>query len=203
MKRRSFGTAVLGIATVALAVSGCTSLLPKSPPPSFYVLSATAEPGAATVPIAIGVGPVQLPGYTDRPQIAVRTGPNAIDVSETQRWATPLQQAVANVLMIDLGLRLGTDRITAFPFALGLPRDYDVSVDFFHFEPVSSGQVLVEALWRIQRSATGDELVVRRSSFSRPVAPKDFAAASAALSDALGELAVEIATALQQVHAAR
>jgi len=203
MKRRSFGTVVLQIATVALAVSGCTSLLPKAPPSSFYVLSATAEPGAASVPIAIGVGPVQLPGYTDRPQIAVRTGPNSIDFSETQRWAMPLQQAVANVLMIDLGRRLGSDRIMAFPFALGLPRDYDVSVDFLHFEPVASGQVLVEALWRIQSPASGDELVVRRASFSRAVAPKDFAAASAALSDALGELAAEIAVALQQAHAAR
>lgn len=200
MKQRPFGAATL---LLLLASAGCTSLLPKTPPSSFYVLDATAERGAAALPVALGVGPVQLPGYTDRPQIAVRTGPNTIALEETHRWATPLQQAVTNVLMVDLGRRLGTDRITAFPFALGLPRDYDVSLDFFHFEPDAGGQVRVEALWRICRSATGDELLVRRADLSRSAAAGDFAAASAALSDALGELATEIAAGLQQVHAAR
>ncbi len=200
MKRRT--RAALAIA-VATALPACTSLLPKTPPSHFYVLSASEDRGAARVPVAIGVGPVQLPGYTDRPQIAVRTGPNAITFDETNRWATPLQQAVTGALMIDVGRRLGTDRITAFPFALGLPRDYDVSVDFLHFEPDSSGAVLVEALWRIQKPATGEELAVRRSRLDRSAAPGDFAAASAALSDALGELAGEIATAVEQVHGSR
>jgi len=200
MKRRT--GAALAIAA-AIAFPACTSLLPKTPPANFYVLSASDERGAARVPVAVGVGPVQLPGYTDRPQIAVRTGPNAIRFDETNRWATPLQQAVTGVLMIDVGRRLGTDRITDFPFALGLPRDYDVSVDFLQFEPDANGAVLVEALWRIQKPATGEEIVVRRARLDRSAAPGDFAAASAALSDALGELAGEIATAVEQVHGAR
>ncbi|MCC6641289.1 MAG: membrane integrity-associated transporter subunit PqiC [Deltaproteobacteria bacterium] len=200
MKRRCHAALALA---VALTTPACTSLLPKTPPSHFYVLSASDERASATQAIAIGVGPVQLPPYTDRPQIVVRTGPNAISFEETRRWATPLQQAVTSVLMIDLGRRLGTDRVTAFPFALGLPRDYDVSVDFFHFEPDSSGAVLVEALWRIQDSATGGERVVRRSRLDRSTPPGDFAAASAALSDALGELAAEIAVAVEQVRIAR
>lgn len=200
MKRRLRAALAL---TAAIALPACTSLLPEAPPVRFYVLSASEERTDSRTPLAVGVGPVQLPGYTDRPQIAVRTGPNAIRFDETNRWATPLQQAVTNVLMIDVGRRLGTDRITEFPFALGLPRDYDVSVDFFHFEPTADAVVLVEALWRIKQAGSGEEIVVRRARIERSAPPGDFAAASAALSDALSELASEIAQAIQQNHPAR
>ncbi len=192
--------AVVGM--LVLVSTGCGGLFPKAPPSRFYVLGATAEPAAAGGRLSIGVGPVQLPGYTDRLQIATRTGANEIDYAERDRWATPLDEGVTRVLLIDLARLLGTDRVSEFPFALGAPRDYDVSVAFLHFEPDAGGQVLVEALWRITRAATGEELLVRQASFSRPAAAGDFAAATAALSQALGDLAAEIAGALRQLRAA-
>jgi len=202
MERRPWALAAAALALALLPAAGCALLLPKTNPPQFFVLSAD-EPGGSgeALPIALGVGPVQLPGYLDRPQIATRSGPNTIAYSESHRWATPLQQGVADVLMVDLGRRLHTDRITAFPFALGLPRDYDVSVEFLHFEPAADGGVLVEALWRIRDAASGEERVVRQTSLSRTGPPRDAAAAAGALSAALGDLADEIAAALRSLGA--
>lgn len=199
MRRRAVGT-IAGV--LALAMAGCGGLFPKAPPSRFYVLDSAAQEAPARSRLAIGVGPVILPGYAARQQIATRTGANQIDYAETDRWATPLDEGVTRVLMIDLARRLGTDRVTGFPFALGAPRDYDVSVAFLHFEPDSGGQVLVEALWRVTRASTGEELAVRQASFSRPVAAGDFAAAAAALSAAIADLAGEIAAELRQLDAA-
>jgi hypothetical protein len=203
MKRNVLVT-TLALGLVAMAAAGCAGLLPRSAPSQFYVLSVQPAGGSeAALAIALGVGPVQLPGYLDRPQIVTRVGPNEVRYAETHRWASPLQQGVVNVLLADLGSRLRTDRLAAFPFALGLPRDYDVSVEFFHFEPSSNGEVLIEAIWRISDGSTGDELLLRRASLSRSAPAGDFAATTGALSDALGELADQIAAGLREIHARR
>ncbi len=204
MKRRPLATAVLGLGCAAFAASACGSLLPQPVPSKFYVLSASAaNDGGAPLSVALGVGPVQIPAYLDRPQIATRTGPNQIAYAELERWATPLQQGVTNALMANLGARLGTERLSTFPFALGVPRDYDVSLEIFYFESSASGEVRVDALWRIRDVRNGTELVARRSNVTGSAPAGDYAAASAALSDALGGLADEIAGALRQAHVSR
>ena len=63
---------------LCLACGGCASPQPSR----FYFLSSTADapsPGAASSPKVEGtilVGPVEFPGYLDRPQIVTRSGPN-------------------------------------------------------------------------------------------------------------------------------
>ncbi len=203
MMQRALVSVVL-LSALTLAVSGCTALFPKTVPSQFFVLDADTESAATMpLPIALGVGPIQIPGYLDRPQIATRTGANEIGYSETHRWATPLQQGITNALMADLGARLHTDRLSAFPFALGVPRDFDVTVDFLQFEGTTSGALDLEAVWRILDGRSGAELVVERASLSRPVAAGDFAAGAAALSEGLRELSDQIAAALREVHARR
>jgi uncharacterized lipoprotein YmbA len=202
MMRRS-PTLSAALLLFCLGAAGC-AFLPRTAPAQFYLLSFEPAGGSeAPLPIAVGVGPVQLPGFLDRPQIATRSGPNQVDYSEIHRWAQPLQQAVTSVLMADLGSRLHSDRITAFPFALGLPRDYDVSIDFLHFESSTGGEVLIDAIWRVQDSRIGADLFVKRVSLSRSAAAGDFAAAAGALSAALGELADQMALALREVYARR
>lgn len=203
MRRRTAGAAALLATLSALAAPGCSGLFPRAVPASYYVLSPVGGSGAMALPVALGVGPVQLPEFLDRPQIATRTGPNEVGYSETHRWAAPLQQGVLSVLALDLGARLGTDRVSSFPFALGLGRDYDVIVDFARLEASASGEVSLDALWRIRDVASGQELVARRSILTRPAPAADFAAQVGALSDALGELADQIAAAVREVSARR
>lgn len=204
MQTRSRHAAVWAFFLLSLGAAGCTGFLPRTAPSSFYVLHEVRHaPPSAPLPIALGVGPVQLPAYLDRPEIATRASATEIKYAATHRWASNLQPAVTSVLMINLGNRIGSDRITAFPFELGLPRDYDVTVDFFRFEPTATGQILIEGLWRIRDSRTGEERVVRRMDLSRGAPPGDYAAAVGALSDALAELADDVAGALRDLHARR
>ena len=59
----------------------------------FTAASASIQP-ASTSALAIGIGPVTLPFYLDRPQIVRRTSPNRLEIAEFDRWAEPLSNTV-------------------------------------------------------------------------------------------------------------
>ena len=46
----------------------------------------------------IGVGPVTVPDYLDRPQIATRSSSSSLQFSEFDRWAEPLEKNLMRVL---------------------------------------------------------------------------------------------------------
>src|SRR5262245_33951851 len=77
--------ALLGVCLLGL--SGCRS----SPPPRFYVLpsltSADTALPAAPRDLTIGVGPVSLPPYLDRPQIVTRASRAKLELGEYDQWA--------------------------------------------------------------------------------------------------------------------
>lgn len=196
--------AVLALLTT-LGATGCLGFLPSSPKPQYFVLSPTA-PESAPEPrpdLALGVGPVEIPGYLDRPQIGVRTGPNEISFSDTARWSEPLQRNVSAVLMQNLAARLGTDRVSAFPFGEGLPRDYDVAVSLLRFECSTAGPGAVEALWRIRGGEDGALLAWRQSQLAPSCGAGTPADQTAALSEALDRLSREMASAIRQLEAVR
>ena len=57
--------------------------------------------------ISINIEPINIPPYLDRPQI-ITTGnqPTELNISETNRWAEPLDIAIQRVLIRDLQLSL-------------------------------------------------------------------------------------------------
>jgi uncharacterized lipoprotein YmbA len=87
----------------AVLLAGCGS----SPAPvEFYTLNSLSgmkqqvNPANPGQPIAIGIGPIEIPEILNRPQIVTRTGPNKIKVDEFHRWAGPLKPGFAQVLRI-------------------------------------------------------------------------------------------------------
>src|SRR5215510_9952978 len=96
----------------SLLVGGCASQ-----PSRFYLLSAlpsteTASPATSGQQRpTIGVGPVTLPRYVDRPQIVTRTSPYEIKVAEFDRWAEALDSNFSRVLADNLSFLLPTARV--------------------------------------------------------------------------------------------
>ena len=64
---------------------------------------------------AVGIGPVTLPQYLDRPQIVERTGPNSLKIAEFDRWAEPLNNTVPRILVQNISQLLQSDRVYALP----------------------------------------------------------------------------------------
>lgn len=188
------------VALAAMAAAGCT---PTPVPTRFYVLSTSPPPGGVpTAPpadFAVGVGPITIPAYLDRPQIVTRTGQDEVDLAEFDQWGEPLRPAVQRVLAEDLALRIPTQRVILFPWRGTRSVQYQVAVEILRFEGQPGGDVVLQARWRLLDGA-GRELLLRTSPLTEATGAPGYPAMVAALSRALGALSGEIAAAIAGVR---
>jgi len=175
------------IVLVAAAAAGCASA-----PARFYSLDSTATPdGAAPVSYPIMVGPVSVPAAVDRPEFVVQAAPNRVEVDEFNRWAAPLNDAVAQVVAGDLVKLLGTPNVASAPMANFVPA-YRVTIDIQRFDSVPSQAALVEAVWTVHSTA-GGETRSGRTVAREAVQGDGFDALAAAYSRALAKMSGDIA----------
>jgi uncharacterized lipoprotein YmbA len=183
----------------AVGLGGCAS----SAPSRFYVLTAVSmsepqQPLAGDLrEVAIGVGPVGLPRYLDRPQMATRAGPYELQFAEFHQWAEPLADNVTRVLSENLSHLLGTDRLALYPWPRSTPVAYQVIVQMTHFEGALGEQSRLRAQWHIIDAQAQQELMRQTSQFQPAVGGADYPSLAAALSQGLGALSEDIAAALR------
>jgi uncharacterized protein len=198
-------------AEVALLLAGCSVLSPRQDLTRFIILtpatSATSNgPQSSSQKsrsLAIGVGPVQLPEYLDRPELVIRTSPNGFELSETDRWAEPLSDNLRHVLASDLANLLGNTNMVQFPWDPGTRLDYIVHLQFQRFEVDKTGNAKLSARWELN-SFQGDQLLASRDAkLSNPSSAMTGDAAAAALSQDVAELAEQIASAIAQLEQQR
>jgi uncharacterized lipoprotein YmbA len=193
---------VVAAVGASLTVGGCAS-----EPSRFYLLSAMPGTGsAASAPSGqhgptIGVGPVTLPRYVDRPQIAARTGPYEITLAEFDRWAEGLDANFSRVLAENLALLLPSARVVMSPWPRATPIDYQIMVDVTQFLGQVGGECLLIADWTIVKGEGEDVLASGRSRFSASAAGKDYAAIVAAMSQTVASLSQELASTIRGMGA--
>ncbi len=188
---------------VLLGLVGCGG---SSPPTRFYVLTSLQQnPDSQptirqnTRAVALGVGPIELPRYLDRPQIAMWTGAHQLEFAEFDQWAEPLQANVARVLAQNLARMLGTDEVVLHPWARAAEPTYQVVVRFTSFEGTMNGQGGLTARWRIMEPRANRELLSKTSNVRMPIQASDYSSIAAALSNGLNTLSQEIANALSML----
>jgi uncharacterized protein len=198
---------------LALVLGGCTMLPPKQDRTRFIIL-APVIPAASnsaqatnsqkfTSSLAVGLGPIELPEYLDRPELVIRTSANGLDLSGTYRWAEPVGDNFRHVLANDLTGLLGTTNIKQFPWYPGTHLDFIVRVAIQRFEADTSRRAELVAHWDLRGSqadqvlATGDARVTHSSSSLTGDA------IASALSNDVAELAQQIASAIIQVQQQR
>ena len=188
---------LLVVGALGLAGAGC---LGRSPAVRVYTLAPVAAPtpppASASAGPVIGLGPVTLPGYLDRPQIVTRRSADELALGEFDRWGEPLDEAVPRIVGENLAALLGTERLAAFPWTRARGVTHQVTVEVLRFDGPLGGPVTLEARWRLL-DPTGRELLVRRSTVREPAGGGDHAALVAAMSRALGALSRELADAVR------
>jgi hypothetical protein len=157
------GLTLSAIVLLSLALGGCTN----TPPTRFYVLSAmpeqaTAVPGKGP---AIGIGPITLPQYLNRPQIVTRISGNQLAFAEFDQWGGDLNDNVTRALAANLSSLLETDRVSLYPWKDEAPIDDQVTIDVVSFEQDVDGSSLLTAYWSIVDPRTGKVRLMRRSSY--------------------------------------
>jgi uncharacterized protein len=181
-----------------LGLEACTST-----PSRFYLLNSlsTAETipamAAAQGPV-IGVGPITVPKYLDRPQIVTRAGSNQLALGEFDRWAEPLQDNVLRVLAENLAFLIPTDQVLWHAWPQSATLDYQVTVDMLQFDGWLGGESTLLALWSILDRAELP-LLSQRVCLNAPVGGGDYEAMVAAMSELLARLSRDIAVAIQRL----
>ncbi len=187
---------------LVLMVSGCRS---TSPPIEFYTLTSLpmmemeSHEQSAVRDITIGIGPVQLPQFLNRPQIVTRSGPNRLTVSEFHRWGGYLDQDFLRVLAQDISIPLPTYRVVEFPWENRDDPDYRITFNVQQFDGQPGNSVLLNVTWMIKGRKGIKALYTRRSIIKQPVSGNDYEALVAAHSQALAALGREIAAAIKNI----
>jgi uncharacterized lipoprotein YmbA len=186
------------------AIVGCA----RSQSSRFYLLepisalpdTATNETmAAAAEPITIGIGPIRIPEYLNRPQIVTRSDSNELHLADYNRWAEPLDLSIPRVFAENLAALLGTDRVVLHPWNNAVPVAYQVSVEIVHLDGQAGGAVTLKARWMIFDTAFKQMLVWRTSQIQKPVDGEEITHVVRAESLALDALCREIAEEIQQI----
>jgi uncharacterized lipoprotein YmbA len=179
----------------AVAVLAASCVFRRGPDPTrFYVLAASADSPRPPGSLAIGLGPIVMPGYLQHPGLATRVG-TEVRYADVDRWAEPLPTLFARTLGQDLAA-LVEARIVPYPWSRAAPLDLVVRVDVTSFEADAGGNARLNACWSIRGSRGTTVCRDDCSSIVEPVDERGAQTQVAALSGALGELARRVASAI-------
>lgn len=164
-------------------------------PKSYYVLTADG-PAPSGGGAGIGVGPVMVAEYLDRPNLVLQEKPNQLAIASAHRWAGALDASIARVTATNLGRRKSTGNVRVYPW----PRDeglrHQVTLDVRQFHGEADGHAVLEAGWRVY-SLPDRRLVASRTFIGREALERDgYQPLVAAQSRLLSRMADEIAASM-------
>ena len=171
-------------------------------PTEFYLLqplnpSIEEQGAAAGEGIVLGIGPVRVRDYLNRPQVVTRTSTNEIKIHDFHYWGEPLSTNFTAILAQNLSVFLSTDRIIIFPYRSKqeLPLEYQVAVDVIRFDGKPGVEATLLAQYYILEFKENEkkQIVTRQASLSKPLADKSFETLVAAMSELVADLSREIA----------
>lgn len=176
----------------------------KSPSSVFYTLKPldTAPATFQTPVISLGVEPVNLPGYLDKPQL-VLSNENGIElsISETNRWAESLSTILQRTISKDLSIYLPKATVVNKNYSRET-FDYSLIVEVLKLDGVMEKNAVLEVMWSLV-DVKGTLVVQKRATFTAPIDDTydDFVFAQSKL---VGELSKQIATTIaKEANAAK
>ncbi|MFT4564397.1 MAG: putative lipoprotein YmbA [Gammaproteobacteria bacterium] len=142
-----------------LILAGCTSTPTDI---RYYLLTSslanvTKQDGlAGTVKIAIG--PVIVADYLDQPLLVTVNDGGSLNLSENDRWASPLNHGIQSLLISRLADKFSGARVAAFPASPGFMHNYRVAVEILRLDGRPGELVTLHARFRVIDSASAMDL---------------------------------------------
>jgi len=178
--------------------SGCGGI---SKPTSFYLLTPieTGYNRKFKMPsdLTIGVGPVKISKYLERPQIITRSGKNRIGFSEFHHWAEDLEDNIENVISENLSIIYKTENIENFPWPTRTKIDYQLIFYLDRFEKTKNGRAAVSVRVKILYGK-GRRKSLRYRIFEN-AAGNNYDSIVLALSKAIGKISMNVADEIKNI----
>ncbi len=183
---------------VSLAIAACS---PNTRQVKFYLLQATNKTEQQAIgtppakPLTIGLGPVEIPAYLDRPQIVTGGEGAELTMAEYHRWAEPLKDTITRVLAEDLALAMPGNHLLTFPWNRAISPDVQLEIKITRFQVDANGLCELKANWTILKQ---NKPVAMNAFQTRTTATSnDYADKVAAQSQALAKFGNEMAAGLR------
>ncbi|BCX46374.1 lipoprotein [Haloferula helveola] len=166
-----------------------------APAKQYYLLTpeGPAPSGGGT---GIGVGPVALAAYLDRPNMVFQQGGNQLALAESHRWAGDLEDNISSVVAANLGRRMNTGNVRSYPWADDSDLRYQISIDIRQLHGTPDGDAFIEAAWRVYSLPDRRMTTTKTWSGREPMQADGYDALAAAESRLLARLASQIAASL-------
>ena len=193
---------ILPIIIIISLLTGCST---SSPPPKYYTLSSLASPKTAEFSpsrsgtFVVGIGPVEIPDYLDKPQIVTRTATNELLLSEFNLWGGSLKTDIMRVLTENISSLLVSEQVAVVPWRAHVPGAFRVPVYLVRFDATPDGTVSLKAKWGIVAKDGTTVETIREFSVTKPVKGKEYNDTVSAMSDALADLSKGIASTIKVV----
>ena len=126
-------------------------------------------PGSPSPTDTILLEHLAVPAQADRMQLSVHQTPTRLTVYETERWAAPLADQIAAVLISDLRNALPGLSITSDPLLTGRGAPLRLRIDIEELDALTGKEATVRGRWRL--SGTDAAVLETGACISRQVLP--------------------------------
>ncbi|MEM5787918.1 MAG: PqiC family protein [Syntrophobacteraceae bacterium] len=183
--------------SIFVATPGCGT----SEKTKFYLLrpmvekSALVEDLSGSAPV-IGLGPIGIPEYLNRPQIVTTSGTSKLELAEFHRWAEPLEQNFSRVLAENLSAQLPESRIVLFPWERSTTVNFQVKVSVVNFSGESGRRAVLDVRWSLIKA--GKVSSEKHSVFEQPLKSGEIEELVMAQSRTVADLSRAVAEAIRR-----
>ena len=169
-----------------------------APPDNYYLLTAESAAREAPGDLTVGVGPVEIPDYLQRGEIAWYLNGNSLVVDSGERWAEDLDLGITRVVAANLARLGAAGSVLLYPWRQDEDPAFSLRLDIRAMNRAGPSAALLEAAWRLVDEESGE--VLERGVFNREEGMDGFSypALVAAWSDLLAELSAELDAALRR-----
>lgn len=185
-----------------VCLAGCA----RTQPSKFYTLNAAWPPEETRVEpftnsLILGVGPVSIPTYMERPQMVTRVNHNEVSLSEFNRWAEPVTASLPTVLEDNLTVLLSGVEVTDFNLHQHLQLTHQLVVDIDEFIGTPGDSALLRAKWMlVDLVNTNNPPVSAARVYRTKVEAPGYDGLAASMSALLRELSEDIVKSTPVLH---
>jgi uncharacterized lipoprotein YmbA len=146
-----------GVGTMMLLVALSAGCLGRSPAADHFVLGSNGllSIDRRAPDLAVLIGPVRLPAYLDRPQMARLHSGGEVELDEYARWLGGFETNFLRAVSLGVARQLGSIRVTTFPSSAGFPFDAQIRIHIDDFVVVDDELLRVRIRCAVLREQSG------------------------------------------------